>query len=454
MVSANLKKYIRPYLILFIVSLTLTLGFNIFTGQRDIYADEVDYHTLARHLHETGDYGWPGGRAARAPVYPYVLSKGVYAFMGENYNPLVFNNLARIMQSIFGALVIVLTCAFAHYHSNIKVGLLASFLLLLDYRWWHNSIVLMQENLFCLLVMSSFLMVLYSHQHLQKRKTLGFAIAGLLFGLSQLTKSMLMPLFPILCLAFLLKRCKGHKKYVFTFLLAGTMVILPWTYRNHKIFNHLVPVTTLSGASFFASNNARAATETFGLYIHIKEFPGNEFMSKEEMDLAHSRFILSHTYYTGLWPHIDWENLPVKKFTPNEGEWRRDKRYWQLGLDSVAAQPLSQYSYHLLKKVIHFWVPYPSTYRILSKTIFFFYLLSAAIGFFVVCCFFKGLKDTDPFSRVLIVTLFSSIMVTVLLLHGSARFCYPFCPILTSVAALTIFNFIEARKKVKEEITT
>jgi hypothetical protein len=128
-------------------------------------------------------------------------------------------------------------------------------------------LALATENLFFVLVLSAFLVLLKAAEN---RKMLTFVGAGILLGLMALTRSVSLAFAGLACLWawFLLKE---HKKAVAIFL-AVTVIVLPWMVRNTLLHGRLTGVESALGYDLYVGYHPEG-TGTFQYGISIDLIP-------------------------------------------------------------------------------------------------------------------------------------------------------------------------------------
>ena len=96
-----------------------------------------------------------------------------------------------------------------------------------------------------------------------RESTAGLLMAGCVFGVSALTKSQAILLPAVIALPLLDVR-GGHRglgRMARTTLLMGIpmiIVVLPWTMRNHQVFDAWIPISTNGGITLLTGNNPSA----------------------------------------------------------------------------------------------------------------------------------------------------------------------------------------------------
>ncbi len=183
--------------------------------------------------------GWPGFLAA---VF-YVTGPSVL--------------VAQIANIIFSALTFALTALLgAALFRNRMVGRVAVLILTL-YPNQISYVPLLSTEIFF-----EFLLLLGIYLLMQDR-ILPTLLAGAAFGIGTLTKSQafLIPGF-VLFFVFITKPSKESFFRAATIMcvayIAAVLVILPWTYRNYRVFETFIPISTNGGWTLLTGNNPDA----------------------------------------------------------------------------------------------------------------------------------------------------------------------------------------------------
>ncbi len=237
----------------------LALGLRIFligvwyqTGQGDrLSADGYCYRTMAENLIQGKGFQLEEKPTARRPpVYPLFVS----FFLKYNLFPLGI----QIAHALIGALSCLLLFALAKEIFDEKVGLLASGILAIDYLSVRQTLSIMPETLFVFFLLGTFYFLMLAYR---EKKMKGVILAGLLAGLSLLTKEVLLFYFPFVVLwVFLWKNSWKNR-----FLMAGifsvslAIVIAPWVVRNSLLYGRPALLTVGGGGkTFYLANNPQA----------------------------------------------------------------------------------------------------------------------------------------------------------------------------------------------------
>jgi 4-amino-4-deoxy-L-arabinose transferase-like glycosyltransferase len=200
--------------------------------------------------------------AWRPPLYPAVLAI-VFQF---SHSLLVL----RLLQVGFAGLSIYF---FLHL-GFILFGELAALLAGLIFACYPPLIMysadLGTESLFLLLLIAVFFVFYAGKEHSASR----FFLLGILVGLAALCRPNGLMLAPALALAFYVTD-RGWRRpaYRIVALAAGVAItILPWTYRNYRLFHRFVPISTNGGVNFWEGAHfrlERGATLTDIVFLHM-----------------------------------------------------------------------------------------------------------------------------------------------------------------------------------------
>jgi tetratricopeptide (TPR) repeat protein len=248
-----------------------------------LISDEGEYLSAATwFIHGHGfnwyhDYLW-----TRAPLYPLFIALHL-ALFGETLTPIY------ISQTILSLLNVTLVYALAQKCAPTAprpVGLVAAMLMALYLPFATYTQMLLSETLFLTLLLSSFLMLTYW----RPQPLLGLALrpllraawpliaAGVLLGLTTLTRSITLMFLPIIML-WLWGRPFGPqmlRRLLAPILLAAFAfgTILPWTVYNSRIYGGPIIIDTtgpfnllLGGRTAADGNRNDAATRDFVLAL-------------------------------------------------------------------------------------------------------------------------------------------------------------------------------------------
>jgi 4-amino-4-deoxy-L-arabinose transferase-like glycosyltransferase len=215
-------------------------------------SDQATYFTLARNLIAEHQYGFAdGGLAYWPPGYPFFLSVWFFIFGFGTWVPLVAN------LCLFGGTLVVVA-RLANRIGGERTARLATLLVVP----WPTMVMITgfsgKELLVVFLLCAALLMYSSALDAATVPKELLFVVlAGLLLGAMNLTQPSFL-LFPLVLIVF--DYLHGHeigRTVVRATLLVSMLflVILPWTFRNHRALGAWVPISTNGGDVFYRANN-------------------------------------------------------------------------------------------------------------------------------------------------------------------------------------------------------
>jgi 4-amino-4-deoxy-L-arabinose transferase-like glycosyltransferase len=265
------------------------------------------------------------------PVYFFVT---VLWLFGDHTLSIAFANW--ILDAVTAVLLYFI--AFEIFHDR-RLALMSSLLFAfygpgIFYSWQALS-----EPLFGLILAAFVLSFLRT---LRLPSTWGFAITGVLLGLTSLTRPIMqyyLPIAIVVTLAWLL-RTRGREtiKWAAIFSLSFIVVITPWTIRNYMISGKFIPVSSHLGLPMYQSNYAlgdpdflrphphyegnsafkELLQERFGPAYQELTQPERDRIAKEEaikIIRQHSGryLILSTVRFFGIW-YILYDGAPMETF--------------------------------------------------------------------------------------------------------------------------------------------
>jgi len=246
-------------IVLFIIAIIPPLfSFAFQDHSLPLMADELDYNDLANDLVDGDGYHCETLRAGfikmphiRHPMYSFFIAS-IYFFTNKS---LLAVKLAQILMHGLTCLIIFLISdrlsrnRFASFCSGIAWALYPLAI--------SHSLLLISETLFTLLLSLSILFTLEYAQH--KKITSTFFI-GLFFGLTILTKSLVILYIPVL-IFWIVFSVKGKFliKLRDVFLIGAVMLlaISPWIIRNYTVLGDKFFIASGGGLSFYRYNNEK-----------------------------------------------------------------------------------------------------------------------------------------------------------------------------------------------------
>ena len=248
--GARTRARAAPTLLLVAFLVALGIRLLVVAAIHDDYEpqnDALDFHRMAVSLADEGQFPEPlfgiaGATAFRAPAYPLVLAAG-YLVGGDDFTT------GLVQNAVIGAVAALLVGLVALRVWGRRVGVAAAFLAAVHPTMVIFGTSLQLEPLLITCVLGSLLCALSYRDSGSARWVVG---AGLLFGLAILTREVAWPLV-IVDLVIMsrhparVERRSGLGEPVrraALFLVAGFVVVAPWTIRNLQQLDSFVPVST------------------------------------------------------------------------------------------------------------------------------------------------------------------------------------------------------------------
>lgn len=215
--------------------------------------DPDGYGSIAEALAATGTYGFlpSDGQASeptayRPPVYPLLLTLTVA-------NSQVRQAAVAGLHFLFGVATVVLTYSLARRWQLGRWSVLAAVLVTCDPLLLNWSTYVMTETIATLLaVFALLLLTLYSEQGGPVRA----GAAGGALALAALCRPAFLFWMVLVLLAMLVQNIRSRTWLDFAIAMTtAAVVLLPWTARNYRVFQHPILVTTHGGYTLLLGNN-------------------------------------------------------------------------------------------------------------------------------------------------------------------------------------------------------
>jgi 4-amino-4-deoxy-L-arabinose transferase-like glycosyltransferase len=258
-----------------------------------IDGDEVYYVQVASNLARDRGHVYVGGmegpaRAWRPPAQAWLLSRLIDAEEPEPSHPAKDASLLQRLawsQLALGTLLVALTVALGRALFDARTGLVAGAVVALYPALVVQSHYFWSENLFTALVT---LAILGSVAAERRPGWALIVLTGIAFGAAALTREL------ALCIAgvcavwwiWLAPRAELRGALARGAVLLGValLTILPWTLRNHQLFDRLVPVSTI-GWYALAEGNCIEEPRWLDRFGPVQaQFRARYFSSRDEMD--------------------------------------------------------------------------------------------------------------------------------------------------------------------------
>lgn len=315
-VQALLKNPRKVLIGIFIISVLLRILTGLYYGnqiqQLPGTFDEVSYHNLALrvmdgHGFSFGERWWPG-TAANEPTahwsYLYtVYLIVIYTIVGPS--PL----LARIVQSLIVGVAmpwLLYRLSFRLFAPEARgegmfgsapelgkaqqIALLAAGIGAIYIYFFYYTAALITEGFYITGILWTFDTAVAITQS-QKVATKQWALLGLSMGITILFRQLFLLFMPFLLLWLWWAKRPRLTSFVLPIALVVLMIV-PWTIRNYRAFDQIVPLNTNSGFAFFWGNHPRYGTKFIPIlpsgeyYRMIPEDLQAQGLNEAEMDSA------------------------------------------------------------------------------------------------------------------------------------------------------------------------
>ncbi len=254
--SAQRSEVGKWSLVIFAAALIVRVVNLIFLSQNDpaFYYPQVD--SLWHHLWALdilNNNFWGTEVFFRGPLYPYFLAL-IYAISGSS----IF--LAKVIQAIGGAVICLLIFHLGKSMFSHTTARVAAIIAVFYGPSIYYESELLLEWLAILLALAMLLVLVRSGDIISRRTAL---IAGVLGGLSAITRPNILVVFPLMALWLLLSNrsqtATRHRMInAVAFTLGVVICILPVTIRNYIVADDFVLISSQGGVNFHLANNPEA----------------------------------------------------------------------------------------------------------------------------------------------------------------------------------------------------
>jgi hypothetical protein len=276
---------------LFFVALFLRLIPVVATRHLGIGLDDMfQYDMLARSLASGNGYRWyaeedlslirqyvemdfsgldydPRGvlTSFRPPLYPAFLAL-LYLLFGMGASRFL---VVRVVQAVMGAALAPMTWSLSRrvFPQRPRAARLAAWAVALYPMLLLYPLALATENLFFFLFLGALLFLLRADETRRPRE---FVLAGILFGLTALTRSV--SLLAVAAAALWIWFSLRERKHAAIFALSVALVISPWILRNTFLHGRLSGIETSLGYSLYQGYHPKSEG-TFSAEISLDLFP-------------------------------------------------------------------------------------------------------------------------------------------------------------------------------------
>ncbi len=243
-----------PWFIPLLVALLLRLTLWDHIPRTGLISDEGEYVAASNWLALGRGFDWYQGYLwTRAPLYPLFIATHVRLF-GSSLTPIV---VSQIILSL-GSVILVFLLAKRLAPSRPVVAGIAALASGLYLPFALYTQVMLSETVFIVLILTA--LYLLSAEQLPAQRV---GLAGVMLGLATLTRSLTLGFLPIV-LIWLLRRpnptashtsIPGRRSSIYTaafsFLLALTLTIAPWTLYNSRMYGGTVLIDTSGAFNLF-----------------------------------------------------------------------------------------------------------------------------------------------------------------------------------------------------------
>jgi tetratricopeptide (TPR) repeat protein len=376
------------------------------------------YHDLWARQIASGDI-LGSGPFFRAPFYAYFL-----AFLYTIFGPSMA--AAKIVQHIIGAASCVILFLFVDKYFSRKIAILSGLLSALSWVFIYHEDELLLDSL---LVPLSILLIWILISAWERRSNKGFFFAGVVLGLSCITRPNFLAVLPAILLWLILLFRNEPRRALMAFipLVLGTAILIfPVALRNQVVGHDSVLIASQGGINFYIGNNARAdgASATIPEFGPTWQYSDAEYMAQKESGRLGS----------------EMKQSEVSSF------------FYHKGLKFIIEQPVAWLGL-TIKKLDYFW----NAFEISNNQDLYFYRRFASITkilpplFFIIsplsliglCLIFRQELKFQIIPYFVIVY-----MLTVIAFFVNSRFRLPVLPFLMLLASLAfwrIVDFIKAR---------
>ena len=190
------------------------------------------------------DAGIP--RASRAPLYPLFLA-GIGKLFGPDHQ------LVRYVEALINSLLLIVIYQIGKTLCSRSVGLISAIIYGLSSITYFSTVTILTENLTTFLFFTGF-MVIFKNDLINSRSKLLFVLGWILIMLSCLVRPNNVVFIPFYVLYLIFRERRIWVKKAVYVICIGLLVLSPWTMRNYKIYNKIIPITSSGPGNIFIGN--------------------------------------------------------------------------------------------------------------------------------------------------------------------------------------------------------
>jgi len=303
---------------IFIIALLIRLA-AAYSYSAPLGGDEIAYNDLALQLVKENKFA-VSEEYSHPPGYPFFISVIYFIFGCKPF-------AVRVIQAIFDSAL----CAMIYWLScklfGKKIGLIAALFSVCYLVFIKSAALMLTESIFTFIL---FLTVIFIYRSREGFSYSNAVITGLLIAILTLIKGVMLLFLPFLALSFIIARFYkgiGAKEFIKKITVLTVSFLLPmsiWVYRNYRVYNTFVPVSTQTGWAFYDSYFPRDG-KIFGVnafdenVLYALSFRSQTMMSGYLKDKA-VEFIknnpvkvlrLEFLKFLYFWCPFDWELMGV-----------------------------------------------------------------------------------------------------------------------------------------------
>ncbi len=242
----------RPALLIFLLALAIRLVYLVTLAAQPGFSipivDEVDYDRIARAF--ASGQGYDPGPFFRPPLWPTFLGI-IYLLFGPAFP------FARLANVLLGALAVNASYRLGTKLFNKKVAFAAGIVLSFQGLLVHFSGTGLITSLLIYLTIESINLTLIARE---KPSIKRYVFAGILWGLTAITRPVALIPVALVCLDILFRRridSSLNMRFAGSFVLAVVLAIAPVTFRNMTQGDPVL-ISVNGGINFYLGNNSQA----------------------------------------------------------------------------------------------------------------------------------------------------------------------------------------------------
>lgn len=374
----------RFVLFIFLLALTVRLAYVIPLNPQKLSLDSYDWAATAESIASGSGYGdsW------RPPGYAAFLG-AIFLMFGKSVL------VVRLINSLLGSLTCVLIYLTGKKIFYPSVGKISSVLLCFYPYLIAYTGDMLSETFYTFLISLSLFLILTVRESPDFKNS---AATGIVWGITSLTKSTMLPFFLFSCL-WLWIVTRKLKPAVIAGLFT-LIVIIPWTIRNYVHYGHLILISPAYQSLAGSNNDTAMILETSG--------ERNEPMTENYVPQAYSEILKL--------PRMESEKI----FKDEAVKWIKNNP--------------EKFRWLMKRRLIHFWRLYPMMAYKWQKT-----AAMLTSGIYIPLCFIGIILSLKNFKNTsLLVFLFVIYTLVHLPFATMLRYRIPIDPFVIIFAAFTI----------------